>query len=223
MNNWTSLKNIVNYMHNLKLIIFIIFKHTVGAHYIHSYCWQSSPLSISNTFSSSQTETPSPWQPLVFYGISMTLTALVSPYQWNHTMFFLSWLANFTQCNVFNVYPCCSRYQNSLPPWRYHCMGTTVCKDHVLFIHSSIHDVFHHWAIVSNATMNIDVQTPVFSSRFQFFGAYTQKWNGWNRYKWIYWECLGELKILDALWELDNGSMSSRSLSMMPNAHALQI
>lgn len=87
----------------------------------------------------------------------------------------------------------------------------------------NIWDVFHLWAIVSNATVNMRAQTPVLSSCFRFFWAYTQKWDGWIRSRWIFWECLVELKTLAAFWELDNGSMSSPPLSMMAYAHTLQI
>lgn len=47
--------------------------------------------------------------------VSMNLTTLGTAYKLDHIVFVLLCLATFTQHNVLEVHPCCSRCQNSLP------------------------------------------------------------------------------------------------------------
>lgn len=88
---------------------------------------QPSPLFISRTFSSLQTETlypfannspfPSIPQPLVTSKLLPVSPSLPVPdisHEWNHRVCSLVCLAPFTWCNVFKVHLCCSSGQYSI-------------------------------------------------------------------------------------------------------------
>ena len=47
--------------------------------------------------------------------LSMDLPILDTSCKWNYTLSGLSWLASFTEQNIFKVHPCCSMWRYSIP------------------------------------------------------------------------------------------------------------
>lgn len=112
----------------------IVVKHTCHEmyHFYHFYVYSPAALSTltllchhhhrssPKTFSSTQTETPSPVclssvLATTILSVFMSLPLLDISYEGNRTVFVLSCLAYVTQNCVFEVYPCCGTLQNFIP------------------------------------------------------------------------------------------------------------
>lgn len=61
---------------------------------------------------------------------------------------------------VFNVYLCCSMYQNCIPFLR---LNNILCVYHILFVHSPVDGPL---AIVNNSAMNMGIQVTSLSPCF---------------------------------------------------------
>ena len=84
---------------------------------------QPSPLSISRSLSSFQTETLYPewfnittsWLPLISTPGNLQSPFCLYKLKWYHTTLVLSCLACLSYHNVLKAHPCCSTYQNIVP------------------------------------------------------------------------------------------------------------
>ena len=114
---------------------------------------------------------PSPWTLATtdLLSVSVDLLSLDISYKRNHKICHLLRLASFTEQNVFQVHPCCSTCQCSIPSYYWiiaRCMETVhfVCP----FISCGHADCFHSGAVMSNAAVNICTQV---SGQTDVFGS----------------------------------------------------
>lgn len=79
-------------------------------------------------------------------------------------------------------------YQNFILCRAQQC--SIVCTQDILFIYYSSIDghlgCLHLWVIVNTAATNIGGQIPVKRPYFQFFWVYTQEWNWWCIWKFLF-------------------------------------